>query len=139
LALVSLLPLLMPGRIVASGQRPAQARELRIFRLVVGATLLGIPLLIFYLLARENVSGQAPPGKILKIHIYKKETDEGKKLLPRLKEVRLFPYKATDPNSFFFSTGPSLELRFEGPVDFEPWLNLSYIAFIVPNWPGGAR
>src|SRR5262249_20670379 len=49
----SIVPLLMPGKVLASGQQPRRAQDLRWFRLIVGATLLGIPMLLFYGLARE--------------------------------------------------------------------------------------
>ena len=56
-----------------------------VFRLVVAATLLGVPLLTFYLLARENVSGKAPQGKIHKLRVGEEAP------LPRLLDVRIIP------------------------------------------------
>jgi hypothetical protein len=64
---LSLLGLLLPRRLLASGQRPRSGYEVGVFRAALTALLLGVPLLVLYYLARENVSGQAAQGKMIQV------------------------------------------------------------------------
>lgn len=57
LGLLGLLPILRPWRLIGSGQRPKSQMEAYLFRLACTSILIGIPLCIVFLLARENVSG----------------------------------------------------------------------------------
>lgn len=56
---ICLLPLLRPWRLLASGQQPRSQLETYIFRITSGALIVGVPLFIVFLLARENISGHA--------------------------------------------------------------------------------
>ena len=60
-ALVALIPILMPGTFLKSGDQPKDSLRGRFFRLVLGAILVVLPLAGFGFLVRENVSGAAPP------------------------------------------------------------------------------
>ena len=59
LGLLGLLPILRPWRLIGSGHRPQSQVETYLFRLACTSILIGIPLCIVFLLARENVSGYA--------------------------------------------------------------------------------
>jgi hypothetical protein len=108
--LLAMLPFVAPGKVFASGQKPDQPRTLYLFRVIATATLLGMPLLTLYLLARENVSGRAGRGKLLGLKVSDKwEEWEDAGELPRVTGVRIvrrFP----DPTGLVVSDDESLGL-----------------------------
>jgi hypothetical protein len=59
LILVALIPLLRPKDLIRSGVAPDKPYKRWAFRIVSGALLVGIPFLIVYFLARQNLSGIA--------------------------------------------------------------------------------
>jgi hypothetical protein len=79
----SLLPLILP----AKGQRQAAFLTGSLSRLAVGGLLCGFPLAALYLLASENISGQANPGSVVRV-----EESEDSSGEPKLKGFRLVPY-----------------------------------------------
>ena len=56
LVVLALLPFLVPRRLLRSGVRPRKSVERVIFWLATRALLLGVPLVVFGILARENIS-----------------------------------------------------------------------------------
>jgi hypothetical protein len=58
--LLALVPILFPSAFFRSGQQPKTSVQGRLFRLIVGVLVVVLPLLLFYFLVRENVSGSAP-------------------------------------------------------------------------------
>jgi hypothetical protein len=59
IVVVALLPFLAPGRLIGSGVRPKGPGEKYIFRLASTGLFFGIPLIVIYFVARENISGAA--------------------------------------------------------------------------------
>jgi hypothetical protein len=88
----SVLPLLIvPAGPKGKKRRPGWLDNLAV-RAGLAGVLCGVPLVLLFFLARENVSGEAPAGKALQVNYAGPAPDR-----PRLLAVRLTPYDGQDP------------------------------------------
>lgn len=107
LALVlTLAPYLRPASLIRSGSRPRSRYERWVFKLASYGLFLGVPLFLFALLAKENISGwnakRSDVGDITPIHIL--DGVSWHRFLGRIK-AEAEKYHPADPatNAYYFS------------------------------------
>jgi hypothetical protein len=123
--LLCLLSVLFPKSLLVSGQQPRSLLDRRLFRTTMAALLLGFPLVTVYYLAKENVSGKASQGKLIRVKFFPDPWPEGATKL-EVTGVRLISeddlFFVKDQDRGHLGSAPKItmiELSFKRPIPEE--------------------